>query len=92
MYAFLRYDAIYQILSLFLSFFLFFFFFFLPVCCFIDTAKEQCLLKHSLSFFRGTGGEKGEGKNGTRAGCFRVTTAAAAAEIERFQIKAMEYL
>jgi hypothetical protein len=64
----------------------------LPVCCFIDTAKEQCLLKHSLSFFRGTGGEKGEGKNGTRAGCFRVTTAAAAAEIERFQIKAMEYL
>jgi len=69
---------------------------FLPTCYFIDTAKEQCLLKHSLSFSRGgermvEGGREGKREKKWHA-CrmFRVTTAAA--EIERFQIKAIQYL
>lgn len=53
---------------------------FLLTCYFIDIVKEQCLLKHSLPFFR---------KKWHACRMFHVTVVA---EIERSQIKAMQYL
>jgi len=61
MYAFLRYDAIYQILSLFLSFFLFFFFFFFFADLLFHWYSERAMfIKTFAVVFPGDGrGERG---------------------------------